>query len=142
MTYSYLPEYGWARCPDCKLDFDLDSAKPSFPEQLPRNLKAVYVLCPACQHAYQDSDLVTKNAIRNRCFANVKIHGKDSLGNRHPWAVIAELTLQLNDGDLVDAFEKGHNLPMDVYFGVLAGTHKLSGRKRCASVRVPNCWPA
>lgn len=124
MTYSYLPAYGWARCPHCKLDFDLDSAEPSFLEQLPCNLKAVYVLCPPCELAHQQSDPATKNAIHNRCFINVKAHGKDKHGKRHPWAVIAELTLQINGGNLVDAFEKGHNLPMDVYFGMLDGTDK------------------
>ncbi len=120
MDWTYIPSAGNACCPHCKSEFDLNSARPTFGERLPHNDIFVYIMCPVCHADFDVGDPLTRKHMSNACFVNVKEHGFSKPGEFHPYAVTTELTIALNDGSLVDAVWKGHDLSPSEYFSICA----------------------
>jgi hypothetical protein len=53
---------------------------------------------------------------------------QDYIANKEhplPWAVTTQLTMKINDFNIVAAIEKGSGLTREIYFGLLAGTQEL-----------------
>mgnify|MGYP006085076331 CR=1 FL=1 len=125
MKRSYLPEYGHACCPNCKSEFDLAAAVPTFLEKAPHNDIIVYIMCSTCHATYQSAGDAARKSMSDTCFINFKLKSIDSDGAVYPWAITSMLTMELNDFDLVAAIENGHRLTRDQYFGICSGTHDL-----------------
>lgn len=125
MMSSYIHRYGYACCPRCKLEFDLNDAIPTVLEKLPHNDTAIYMMCPECHAAYQAADNASRLLMANQCFVNSKRTGLAHDDCIYPFAVTSMLTMELNDFDPVSAIENGHGLTSEVYFGICSGTHKF-----------------
>jgi len=119
-----IPDYGHGRCPNCRAIFDLEKAEPSFRESYGDKGTLIYILCQGC-HGQFTSDSTARRKITNECFRNVK---QDYIAKKEhplPWAVTTQLTMALNDFNLVLAIEYGSGLTRGTYFGILTGTHEL-----------------
>lgn len=125
MKLSYLPKYGQACCPNCKSEFDLARAKPTFLEKAPHNDVIVYIMCPACHAVYKAGDGLARKSMSDKCFINFKLNGIDSDGAVYPWAITTMLTMEINNFEPVAAIENGHGMSRELYFGICSGTHDL-----------------
>ena len=124
MNRAHIPDYGHARCPNCRTIFDLEHAEPSFGESYGDKGTLIYILCQRC-HGRFTSDTTVRRAIGNTSFRNVK---QDYIAKKEhplPWAVTTELTVVINDFNLVAAIKYGSGLTRETYFRILAGTHEL-----------------
>ena len=125
MKPSYIPRYGQACCPNCKSEFDLAAAKPTFLEKAPYNDVIVYIMCPECHAAYQAGDGLARKSMSDKCFINFKLNGIDSDRAVYPWAITTMLTMEINNFEPVAAIENGHGMSCELYFGICSGTHNL-----------------
>ena len=126
MKFSYLPPYGHACCPQCKLEFDLVGAVPTIVEDLPHNDSVIYMMCPNCHLTYETADDASRKAMANRCFVNYKQKELNPNGAVYPWAVTTWLILKINDLDPVTAIENGHGFTRDQYSGICSDEIGLS----------------
>ena len=125
MKFSCLPPCGHACCPNCRSEFDLAAAEPTFLEKAPHNDVIVYIMCPECHAAYQAGDGLARKSMSDKCFINFKQKSIDADGAVYPWAITTMLTMELNDFEPVAAIENGHGLTNELYIGICAGTHDL-----------------
>jgi len=123
MKFSYLPKYGQACCPNCKAEFDLAAAKPTFLEKAPHNDVIVYIMCPKCHAEHQAGDWAKCKSMHDSCFINFKQKSIDADGAVYPWAITTMLTMEINNFEPVAAIENGHGMSRELYFGICSGTH-------------------
>jgi hypothetical protein len=122
MKLSYLPPYGHACCPRCKIEFGLASAAPTFLKRVPYNDTAVFFMCPKCHAEYQTASRYLRISMTSTCFANVK-PTEVRTDSRYPWAITTILTLSLNGFDAVAAVENGHCLTRKQYLDICSGAY-------------------
>ena len=126
MKYFPVTRYGHCFCPYCQTEFDVSDAELTFAAPLPLNDVLIFVLCRDCHRNFKTGTEQKRKDIGNASFVNVK---QTSLCNDEPipaWAMTTALTLELNGNDLVSAFENGHGLTWDQYFGICSGSYRVA----------------
>lgn len=126
MKWSYIPPYGYACCPHCRQEFNLEKAQPTFLEKAPHNDVLVYVMCPDCHAKFQKDNEHERKVMANACFVNVKSRSDRTEGGMPPYAMTSTLTLALNDWLIPEAIENGHGLTRAEYFSICSHVYEVS----------------
>jgi hypothetical protein len=79
----------------------------------------LYILCDICAHKFNHGSSEIKKRMSNECFLNVKVRFKQLPASI--WTCTTLISLRMNDGILLDAYENGSGLPEFIYKGITDG---------------------
>lgn len=114
-----IPPYGHAYCPNCKSQFLLQTGTLGFGVRGNGSDYLLCVLCGPCNLKFEDCTPDQKRLMASEC--NETVLASEGQREESPfWSLTTAVTLALNGGDLVSAFEKGHGLSDEEYQSICA----------------------